>query len=195
MPLGPSIRIRWRKAGPGRGQHRGHRFWGRRPSEWIRGRSDLNMCHPTPMAQEVDTATRTISFTLLGDERNVQYTLTAPDADQHYTFTGVLRDVNKVSHVIGGDVLSNDWYTECPAGDPPQQWWWGRKACTGRPARNRAPAFVEGGDASRSVAENSACWHRSGRTDLGKGPRRRQTCIRVPICESASSRLTRRRVR
>ena len=49
-----------------------------------------------------DANTRYVTFTLI-DETSFRYALTAPDADQNYTFSGTLTDSDQMSHTIGGE--------------------------------------------------------------------------------------------
>ena len=56
----------------------------------------------TSTGASFDSATRTISFTLV-DEATFGYTVTAPDAARSYTFSGTLRDSDLALHDIGGD--------------------------------------------------------------------------------------------
>ena len=89
------------------------------------------------------------SFTLVSATSDFSYVVNAPPADAVLSFTGVLRNADRQPVTIGGD-------SRITVGTPPAP----RPPTTARPApqpgRNRAPAFDEGGDASRSVAENSA---------------------------------------
>ena len=101
-----------------------------------------------------------VRFSLLGENRMVEYTVTASSTEDSYMFTGVLKhqDAEMADVTVGGDAgitVSG----AAPPVTPPSTG--GRRAP--EPSRNRAPAFVEGGDASRSVAENSA-----GGTAVGK---------------------------
>ena len=96
-----------------------------------------------------------VRFSLLGENRMVQYTVTASSTEGTYSFAGVLKhqDAEMADVTVGGDG-SITVSGAAPPVTPPSGSGGGRRAP--EPTRNRAPAFDEGGDASRSVAENSA---------------------------------------
>ena len=98
-------------------------------------------------AVDVSVAGDSVSFTLLGAIPSFTYTVNASDQTGSYTFIGTLQDEDLNQEPIAGDAR----VTVSP---PPSG---GGRTRPSRPATtNRVPAFDEGGDASRSVAENSA---------------------------------------
>ena len=102
-----------------------------------------------PPSATYDVGTRVVTFTLL-DERTFRYTLTAPDTDRVYSFTGSLSDVDQVRRTIGGDIRLGVGSATVPITPPVT------RPSRSRAPTNRAPSFEEGANATRSVAENSA---------------------------------------
>ena len=97
----------------------------------------------------VDPVGQSFSFVLLG-EAAFSYQVTASATAGEFKFAGELTDdmpVPMTYPVRGDSSITVRTTTTTPTTG-------GRRAP--EPTRNRAPAFVEGGDASRSVAENSA---------------------------------------
>ena len=101
-----------------------------------------------PSVITAEVAGQTASFVLLG-ETSFSYRVTASSALGDYEFSGNLSDDDNNEYPIGGD-----FEITVRAAPTPSTGGGGRRAP--EPTRNRAPAFDEGGDASRSVAENSA---------------------------------------
>ena len=60
---------------------------------------------------------RTVSFTLLGDER-FTYTVATPSAEGSYSFAGVLLDANKAEQAIGGDSSTRVGPAPTPTPEP-----------------------------------------------------------------------------
>ena len=54
-----------------------------------------------PAGATFDADGRTVTFTLV-DETTFKYTVTAPDRDAHFRFSGVLKDSDRKDHTIGG---------------------------------------------------------------------------------------------
>ena len=52
--------------------------------------------------EAVDTDGQTVAFTLLGEIESVTYTVTAPDAEGTYTFSGILKDEDKEEEPVSG---------------------------------------------------------------------------------------------
>ena len=96
----------------------------------------------------VELVDQTASFVLFG-ETSFSYSATASSAVGNYEFVGNLTDDDNNEYPVGGD-----FQITVRTAPPPSTGGGGERAP--EPTRNRAPAFVEGGDASRSVAENSA---------------------------------------
>ena len=105
---------------------------------------------------EVDS--RTIRFTLQGADETFTYNVIASSTAGSYDFLGKLRDSDRDDHDVSGASRITVGAVATPRPTTPTT---GRRAP--EPTRNRAPAFVEGGDASRSVAENAA-----GGTEVGE---------------------------
>ena len=83
------------------------------------------------------------------------YNVTASSAAGDHSFTGVFSGVDAAADPFSGVQVGGDSsITVAAATTPPSTGGGGRRAP--ELSRNRAPAFDEGGDASRSVAENSA---------------------------------------
>ena len=61
-------------------------------------------------ASQVAVEGRTVTFTLLG-ESDFRYTVTAPSAEGSYTFSGVIKDVNRAAASVSGASHDTGWPT------------------------------------------------------------------------------------
>jgi len=74
-----------------------------------------------------------VKFTVFGDAANFTYTVTAPAAEDTYTFAGVVVDENQTQFATGGDTQVEVTEEEEPPPPPPADYpsftnwlsWWG----------------------------------------------------------------------
>ena len=71
----------------------------------------FSYAHSSLGASQVAVEGRTVTFTLLG-ESSFRYTVTAPSAEGSYTFSGVIKDVNRAAASVSG-------HTTIRVGPPP----------------------------------------------------------------------------
>ena len=90
-------------------------------------------------ASQVNESGQNVRFTLQG-ATSFTYTVTASSTPNSYTFSGTLRDFDRIDHTVGGATR----VTVRGAEPEPE------------PQGNRAPAFTDGAATTRSIAENSA---------------------------------------
>ena len=101
--------------------------------------SGFSYVSSTLSASQVNESGQNVRFTLQG-ETSFTYTVTASSTPNSYTFSGTLRDFDRIDHTVGGATR----VTVRGAEPEPE------------PQGNRAPVFTDGAATTRSIAENSA---------------------------------------